>query len=67
MVDKVKSAARFCRQVAAGVLDMFWNFDLVKYLKIANNLTAEKAEVKISADLESDNFRIIFDVCVTNF
>ncbi len=23
LVDKVKSAARFCRQVAAGVLDMF--------------------------------------------
>jgi hypothetical protein len=41
-----KSSARFCHQVAAWVADMFWNFYLVKSLKIANNLaTAEAREI----------------------
>ncbi len=48
-----KSAARFCHQVAAWVLDMFWNFYLVKHQKITINSATTEAREKISTDLES--------------
>ncbi len=40
------SAASFCCQVAALVLDMFCNFYLVKNPKIANNLATTEAREK---------------------
>jgi hypothetical protein len=51
-----KSAASFCRQVAAWVPDMFCNFNLVKNHKIAKNSTTAKATEKISTDLKSLEF-----------
>jgi hypothetical protein len=51
-----KSAARFCRQVAAWVTDMFCNFYFVKSHKIANDLATTEAVEKISTDLESLGF-----------
>jgi hypothetical protein len=39
----------------------------VKNNKIANNLTATKATEKISADLESVEFKIFFDEDLTKF
>jgi hypothetical protein len=50
------SAASFCGQVAALVLDMFGNFYLVKNHKIANNSATTEATEKISTDLESLEF-----------
>ncbi len=47
-----KSVAIFCRQVAAWVPDMFWNFYLVKNHKIANTTTTTDAREKMSTDLE---------------
>ncbi len=48
-----KSAASFCRQVAAFVPDMFWNFYLVKNHKIAKKTQQPlKLEEKIGTDLE---------------
>ncbi len=35
--------------------------------KIADNSTTSKATEKISADLESIEFKKFFDVCLTNF
>jgi hypothetical protein len=40
---KGKSAASFCRQVAAWFPHMFCNFYLMKNHKIANNSTTTKA------------------------
>ncbi len=51
-----KSAASFCRQVAAWVPDVFLNFYVVKNHKIAKNSATAKAREKISADLESLEF-----------
>jgi hypothetical protein len=48
-----KSAASFCRQVAALVTDMFCNFYFVKNHKIANNSVTTEAREKISTYLES--------------
>jgi len=48
-----KSAARFCRKVAAWVPDMYCNFSLVKSQKIANNSASTEARVKIRTVLES--------------
>jgi hypothetical protein len=49
-IDGVKSAASFCRQVAAWFPDMFSKFYLVKNHKIANNSTTAEAREKISTD-----------------
>jgi hypothetical protein len=51
--NKGKSAASFCRQVAALLTDMFCNFYLVKNHKITNNLVTTKAREKLSKYLES--------------
>jgi hypothetical protein len=51
-----KSAASFCHQVAAWVLDKFCNFDLVKNPKIANNFATTGAREKISTHLENLEF-----------
>jgi hypothetical protein len=51
-----KSAASFCRQVAAGFPDVFCSFYSVKNPKIANNSTTTEAREKINADLESSEF-----------
>jgi hypothetical protein len=56
LINEVKSAASFCRQVAAWFPNMFCNFYLVKNHKIANNSTTTKAREKISTDLESLEF-----------
>ncbi len=64
-MNERKSATSFCRQVAAGVQDMFCNFYLVKNPKIAKNSTTAKAREKISTDLEYLELREIFDVCLT--
>ncbi len=50
------SAASFCRQVGALVLDMFYNFYLMKNHKIANNSATTRAIEKIDTDLESLEF-----------
>jgi hypothetical protein len=50
------SAASFCQQVAALVLDMFCNFHLLKNCKIANNSATPEAREKISPYLESFEF-----------
>jgi len=50
------SAASFCRQVAALVLDMFCNFYLVKDHEIANNSATTEAREKIGTYLESLEF-----------
>jgi hypothetical protein len=55
MTDESKSAASFCRQVAAWFPDMFCNFYLVKNHKIAKNSTTINAKEKISTDLESSD------------
>ncbi len=62
-----KSAASFCRQVAAWFPDMFCNFYLLKNPKIAKNSTATKARDKISTDLKSLEFYNFFDICLTTF
>ena len=62
-----KSAARFCCQVAAWVTDMYRNFYLVKSHKIAHNSATTEAGEKISTDLQSSDFLIMFDVCLTKF
>ncbi len=54
--NKDKSAASFCYQVAAWVLDMFCNFSIAKNHKIVNNSTTTKARGKISPYLESLEF-----------
>jgi hypothetical protein len=61
-----KSAASFCHQVAAWVLNMFCNFYFVKNHNIANNSTTIKAREKMSTDwsLELKKF---FDVCLSKF
>jgi hypothetical protein len=46
MFNEGKSAASFCRQVAASVPDMFCNFYLVKNHKIANNSATAEAREK---------------------
>jgi hypothetical protein len=51
-----KSAAIFCRQVAAWGTDMFRNFCSVKSHKIADNSATIEAAEKISIDLESVEF-----------
>jgi hypothetical protein len=54
--NEEKSAASFCRQVAAWFTDVFCNFNLVKNHEIANNSTTTEAREKISTDLESSEF-----------
>jgi hypothetical protein len=61
-----KSAASFCCQLAAQVLDMFRNFYLVKNHKNAKNSTTSDVREKISADLESLEFQTFFDVGLTH-
>ncbi len=60
-------AATFYGQVAAWVPDMLCNFHLVKNHKIANISTTTKVREKISANWESLEFQILFDVCLTKF
>ncbi len=48
-----KSAAIFCRQVAAWFPNILCNFYLVKNEKIAKSSTNTKARYKISRDMES--------------
>jgi hypothetical protein len=55
-LNQDQSAARFCRQVAASVPDMFCNFYLVKSHKIVNNSATNKVREKISTYLESLEF-----------
>jgi hypothetical protein len=43
-----KSAASFCRQIAACFPDLFCNLNLVKNHKIAKNSTTTKAREKIN-------------------
>jgi hypothetical protein len=62
-----KSAASFCCQLAALVSDMFCNFYFVKNHKIANNSATSWATEKISTNLESLEFYILLDVCLTKF
>jgi hypothetical protein len=50
------SAVSFCRQVAALVTDIFYNFYLVKNHKIANNSATTEAREKTSTYLESLEF-----------
>ncbi len=60
-----KSAASFCRQVAAWVPDRSCNFYFVKNHK---NSTIPKASEKLSTDLESLEFqKKNFDACLTKF
>jgi hypothetical protein len=49
--NKDKSAARFCRQVASCIWDMFCNFYLMKSHKIANNSTTTDARKNIERRL----------------
>jgi hypothetical protein len=51
-----ESAASFCCQVEAWILETFCNFYLVKSHKIANNSATAEAREKISTDLESLEF-----------
>ncbi len=67
MPNEGKSAASFCRQVAALVPDMFCYFYLVKNYNIANNSATTEAREKISAYSESLEFQKFFDVCLTKF
>ncbi len=60
-----KSAAIFCWQEAAWVLDMSWNFYLVKNHKIVKNSATTKAGEKISTDLELLGCFKFLDVCLT--
>jgi hypothetical protein len=53
--------------VATLVSDMFCNFYLVKNHKIANNSATIKAREKISAYLESLEFKKNFDACLAKF
>jgi hypothetical protein len=46
--NEVKSAASFCRWVAAWVMDMFCNFYLMKNQSIANNAATAEAVEKIA-------------------
>jgi hypothetical protein len=52
--NEVKSAASFCREVAALVPDMFCKFYLVKNHKIAKNSTTAKDREK-----NKETFRIL--------
>jgi hypothetical protein len=54
--DEGKSATSCSHQVAAWVLDMFFNFYIVKNHKIANKSTTTKAREKISTDMKSLEF-----------
>ncbi len=56
MDNEGKSAASFCRKVAALVTDMFGNFYLVKNHKIADKSATTEATEKISTCLESLEF-----------
>jgi hypothetical protein len=51
-MNEGKSAASFCRQVAALVPDMFCNFYILKNHKIAGNSATTEAREKISTYLE---------------
>ncbi len=56
-----KSAASFCRQVAAWIQDIFSNFYLTKSHKTAKNSTTTKAREKKYAQIWNPyNFRQIF-------
>jgi len=58
--NEAKSAASFCRQVAAWAVDMFCDFYLMKNHKIAKNSTTTKAREKLSTDFESLRILEIF-------
>ncbi len=45
-LNKAKSAAKYCHQLAAWVPDMFWNFYLLKSHSIANNSATTEAREK---------------------
>ncbi len=51
-----ESPAKFCRQVAAWVPDIFSNFYFVKSYEIANNSATAEARENRSTDLESLEF-----------
>jgi hypothetical protein len=52
-IDKLyKSAACFCRQVAAWAEDIFCHLYLMKFYKITKNLTTTEAREKMARDLE---------------
>ncbi len=55
-LNEEKSAASFCRQVAALFPDMLSNYFKVKIHKIAKNSTTTHAKEKIRIDLESLDF-----------
>jgi hypothetical protein len=46
LYNQDKSAAKFCYQLAAWAPDMFWNFNLLKTCKIANNSATVKVREK---------------------
>jgi len=46
LINQDKSAASFCRQVAAQVQDVFWNFYFVKNRKNVSNSTTTEDGVK---------------------
>jgi hypothetical protein len=46
IINEKKSAASFCRQVAAWVPDMFCNFYLIKNHEMAKHSTTAKAREK---------------------
>ncbi len=59
-----KSAACFCRQMAAWFPDIYCNFYSVKHYKIAKNSTTTEAREKINTDLGIIRILDIFDVCL---
>ncbi len=63
-INQDKSAASFCPQAAIWVLNMFCKFYTLKNHKIVKNATTTEAMEKISADLESLEFKKTFNVCM---
>jgi hypothetical protein len=57
VANQDKIAARFCRQVAAWVPDMYCNFYSVKNNKIAKDATATRAKEKEAQIWNIQNFR----------
>ncbi len=53
--------------MAACIPDMFCKFYLVKSHKIANISATTEVREKLSTDLESLEFKNIFDECLTKF
>ncbi len=64
-MNEEKSAASFCRPLAAWFPDMFSNFYVVKNHKFAKNSMTAKSREKISTDLKSSEFQEFFDAYLT--